>query len=203
MPTHNKILLVDDDRMVLYVLESGLRNAGYDTVSAESVDEAADFLAGGLQPSLAILDVRMPGKSGLELAADLRLQGIPFMMLTAYADEDMVANATRTGALGYIVKPVDIPQLVPSIEAALARAEELRQLHITSDQLQSALHAERDVSVAIGIAMMQYHLPRKEALELLRKAARSQNRKLAEVAAEIVRAGEALNCVERTKNNHI
>jgi response regulator NasT len=195
VPTPGKrLLVVDDDRLVLALLASGLTDAGYCVTTAESAEDAEAWLAGGERPDLAILDVRMQGKDGLYLAQRLReLDHIPFMMLSAYSDPQIVEQATLSGALAYAVKPQDISQLVPAIEAALARANELQDLRATRQQLQAALDGERDISIAVGITMMQYRLKRRDAFELLRKSARSRQGKLADLAAEIIRAGEMLN----------
>ncbi len=182
-----RLLLVDDDRLVLSTLCSGLLDAGYEVHSAESAEEAEMLLAGGMRPDLAILDIRMSGQDGLYLARRLReLDHIPFMMLSAYSEQGMVDQATHYGALGYLVKPLDPPRLVPAIEAALSRASELQGLRDTRGQLQAALDAERDISVAIGITMAREQISRQQAFELLRKTARSQRRKLAELANEII-----------------
>jgi response regulator NasT len=192
--SNRNILLVDDDRLVLVTLAQGLTLAGYNVSSVESVDDAEALLASGERPDLAILDVSMPGRSGLELAERLRsLDHIPFMLLTAFNDHEIVEQAAICGALGYLVKPVDTPQLVPAIESALARAAEFRDLRTAGQQLQNALDSEREISIAIGITMMQYRLDRKAAFELLRKTARSQRRKLAELAMDVINASEALN----------
>jgi len=186
--------LVDDERLVLATVAQGLSRAGYNVNTAESVDEAEALLAGGERPDLAILDVSMPGRSGLELAERLySFDDIPFMLLTAYSDQQIVEQAAACGALGYLVKPVDTRQLVPAIEAALARASELKGLRVTGQQLQNALNSEREISIAIGITMVQYRLGRKAAFELLRKTARSQRRKLAELAIDVINASENLN----------
>lgn len=188
------LLLVDDDRLVLSTLSLGLQQAKYRVSSAESAEEAEVFLASGERPDLAILDIRMPGSSGLYLAQRLhQLDHIPFVILSAYSDQAMIDQASQLGALGYLVKPLDIPKLVPSLEAALARAHELQDLRVSHQQLQAALDAERNINVAVGITMMQYHLKRNEAFNKLRNAARVGRRKLADLANEIVQAGEALN----------
>lgn len=190
-PTKARLLLVDDDRLVLSTLANGLLKAGYDVKTAESAEEAEMLLASGEDPDLAILDIRMSGQNGLHLARRLQeLDHIPFMMLSAYSDQAMIDQASQFGALGYMVKPLDIPQLIPGIEAALSRANELQSLRETRLQLQAALNAERDISVAIGITMVQQRLDRHTAFELLRKIARSQRRKLGALAAEIIQASE-------------
>ncbi|MFT6591081.1 MAG: response regulator NasT [Rhodoferax sp.] len=194
VPPSKRLLLVDDDRLVLTTLARGLRSVGYRVTSAESAEEAEGWLASGERPDLAILDVRMPGQDGLYLAERLRaLDHIPFMMLSAYNNAQIVEQAAASGALGYAVKPLDIPQLVPAIEAALARANELQGLRATRQQLQSALDAERDISIAVGITMMQHRLKRSDAFDLLRKTARNRRCKLAILASETILAGENLN----------
>jgi AmiR/NasT family two-component response regulator len=188
------LLLVDDDRLVLVTLAKGLSDQGYKIDTAESVEDAEAILSSGERPDLAIIDVNMPGKNGLYLAERmLSFDHIPFIFLSAYSDHSFVQRATEYGALGYLIKPIDSPQLVPTIETALARAKELRQLKNTERDLQIALDNERQISVATGITMMHYRLSRKDAFELLRKDARSQHRKLAELAKDVVAAAETLS----------
>ncbi len=187
-----RLLLVDDNRLVLATLAEGLVDAGYRVVTAESVADAEDYLAGGLRPDLAIVDILMPGRNGLELASRLReLDHIPFILLTATGEAQTVDRGTSAGALAYLVKPVDVPQLVPAIEAALARAAELSELREVRRQLQAALDMDRETNVAIGIVMVQRGLGRREAFEFLRRTARSQRRKLVDLAREVIRAIDA------------
>ena len=193
-PKARHLLVVDDDRLVLSVISTGLIDAGYAVTSAESAEDAEAWLAGGIRPDLAILDIHMPGQGGLFLAERLRaLDHIPFIMFSAYSDASTVDQANRCGALGYLVKPLDTVQLVPAVESALARANELQELRTTRLQLQAALDGERDISVALGITMMQHRLKRSEAFELLRASARKRRCKLSELATEVIQAGEKLN----------
>jgi two-component system, response regulator PdtaR len=114
------ILVVDDDRLVLATLANGLSQAGYDVIDADNCDDAI-LLAREHRPDLALLDIRMEGMSGFDVAAYLResLQ-TPFMFLSAFADDDTVAQVKALGAVAYLVKPLDIAQIVPTVEAALA-----------------------------------------------------------------------------------
>lgn len=192
--TGASLLLVDDDRLILHTLGEGLRHMGYQVAAAESVEEAEALLGAGLRPDLALVDVRLPGRDGLALAQRLAGLGhVPFVMLSAYGDPGTVERATRSGALGYLVKPLALHQIQPAIETALQRARELDGLRRTSAQLQAALDADREIAVATGIAMVQYRLARRPAFELLRNAARTQRRKLAALAEEIVQACESLH----------
>ena len=188
-----RILLTDDDRLILALLGEGLRRLGYSVQTAASGDEAL-AMCEQEPPDLVILDVHMPGRSGVETARELRARtDVPYMFLSAHGDHEVVKHAVDEGALGYLVKPIDVPQIVPTIEAALARAAELRQLREREAHLHHALAAGRESSVAVGVIMERYRLDRQTAFEALRFLARSQRRKLEEVAADFVKSAEALN----------
>lgn len=189
------LLLVDDDRLVLTTTAQALNGVGYHTTTAESVEDAENWLAQGhSRPDLVVLDVQMPGGSGLTLAQRLReLDHIPFMMLSAYSDAETVAYATQQGALAYAVKPIDIAQLIPTIQTALSRANELQELRANRQQLQKALDNERDISMAVGIIMVQHRLKRAAAFDLLRQSARKQRCKLIDLAHSTIQAVETIN----------
>ena len=188
------LLLVDDDRLVLSTLSSGLTRAGYHISAVESVDEAEAWLEQNERPDLVILDVRMPERSGLELTKRLdELHQIPFILLTAYSEQGIITQANVSGAMGYIVKPVDLTQLIPAIETAISRAQERQGLRVTTEQLQIALDADRTSSIAVGIVMDQRQLNHDEALKLLHSMARSQHIKLNELSLKIINAREVLN----------
>jgi response regulator NasT len=192
-----KLLLVDDDRLVLATLADGLRDEGY-KVSVAASGEEAEEICKCESFDLAILDVRMPGVDGLELARRMQAKGSPpFLCLSAYGDVDKVKAATSSGALGYLVKPIDIPQLVPSIEAALIRGGEIRRLRDSEQRLQQALVIEQKTRMAVGILMERDGLDRQAAFETLRQHARSSRRKIAECAEEIVNAVDTLNQIAR------
>lgn len=194
-PAH--ILVVDDDRLVLASLVQGLRSAGYRVSEASRGEEALD-LAANEPPDLALLDVRMPGMDGIDLGEHLaRRFGVPFLYLSAYGEMELVERAVSLGALGYLVKPLDISQILPSIEAALTRAAEMRRLRETEAQLVAALEGDREISVAVGILMERRGLDRQQAFEMLRAAARAQQRKLRDVAAEVVKAIETVNQLQK------
>jgi AmiR/NasT family two-component response regulator len=189
------LLVVDDDRLVLAALAEGLRGAGYRVTGAASAEDAL-VVAGRDVPDLALLDVRMPGMNGIELGGRLRQAGVPFLYLSAYGDREAVDNALEEGALGYLVKPLDIQQIVPSIEAALVRARDLRKLRETEAQLSSALSGTREISMAVGLLMMRDRINREDAFELLRANARAQRRTVAEIAKELLGSAEKLYTIK-------
>ena len=192
MSARNRLLLVDDDSLVLATTSRGLQAVGYEVRTAHSAPEALELLA-DYRPDLALLDIRMGAMGGFELARQLRdRHGIPFVFLSAYDDAETVDEATELGAVGFLVKPVDIPQITPTIEAALKRASELSRLRSTERQLEQALDQQRGISVAIGILMERHRWSRVEAEVRLRDSARAQRRKMADIAESIVFAADVL-----------
>ena len=192
-PAKRLILIVDDDQLLAAFLSEVLRHAGYDTVQAYSADQALAQVA-EREPDMALLDIHMPGMSGLELAKQLnRNTSVPFMFLSGRGDSDAAKQAAAYGAVGFVVKPVDEQHLMPAFEAGLARADEIRQLRRTELNLNAALAAGRETSLAVGLLMCKFQTDRNTAFEVLRDHARSSRRKINEIADQLLTAEETLN----------
>jgi response regulator NasT len=187
---------VDDERFILSTLAQGLRNAGHQVFEATS-GQAAMAFAEEVRSGIAVVDIRMPGMSGIEVGRWLREQGIPFIFLSAYNDDETVKMAIEEGTLGYLVKPVDVSQLLPAIHAAKGRAEEIKKLKEAESQLSVALSGSREISTAVGLLMERYRLTEREAFERLRARARAQRCKLHHLARDIVNASEQINCMSK------
>jgi response regulator NasT len=193
--THDSalIMVVDDDRLVLATLVAGLKQAGFNVIEADNGDDAI-LLARKHKPRLAILDMRMQGKSGMDVARYLAANTTTgFMFLSAFGDADIVEEATRMGALGYLVKPLDVRQIVPAVRASLARLDEQRN----APPLEPAVAPARDEHIAIGILMERLRLDYERAVEALRAQARAEGRSAAQLAASMVEAANRLNSIPR------
>jgi two-component system, response regulator PdtaR len=192
LPASRRILLVDDDIITLDLLSHIFHHAGYVTTKVESAEAALSAVA-EQEPDLALLDVCMPGMSGLDLARRLQAEtAVPFMFLSSHNDIKLVREATEYGAVGYLVKPFEHAQIVPAVEAALARADEIRQLRRTEANLTAALAAGRETSMAVGLLMARLQTDRNTAFEVLRDYARANRSKLNEVAQELLAAEERM-----------
>lgn len=202
-PTKGKILVVDDDRLVLATLTHGLTQAGYTVIDADNGDDAI-LLAREHKPELALLDIRMEGKSGFDVADYLRQAStrVPFMFLSAFSDDATIAQVNALGAVAYLVKPLDIRQIVPAVEAAFANIH--RQRARTDSGTASAGHERTaapaesaelatPVAMAVGVLMHRYSLARGPALERLRRQAQAENRALADQAERLLQAVELLS----------
>jgi AmiR/NasT family two-component response regulator len=188
-----RLLIVDDDRELTDLLVQALGDAGYEVVAAQSATDALAAIATA-SPDLAVLDIKMPGTSGLTLSELLRDQfAIPFVFFSAVDNEETVRQATMMGALAYLVKPLDMRQLIPAINAAVARADELHGLRQSESQLSVALQQNRGISVATGILMERLRLSRGTALEFLRRETRARRQKMSRVAEDLVKSTEYVN----------
>jgi response regulator NasT len=195
LPPRRLILLVDDDPLLLDYLKTVLDHSGYETMTAESAVEALQRVAEReADIALALLDISMPGMSGLDLARRLKEHtSVAFMFLSSVDDAETARQAASHGAVGFVVKPVDAARLLPAFESALARADEIRRLRRTEANLNAALAAGRETSLAVGLLMARYQTDRNTAFEVLRDHARSSRRKINEVAEQLVAAEELLN----------
>lgn len=194
MSDKGKILVVDDDRLVLATLAHGLSQAGYAVIDADNGDDAI-LLAREHRPELALLDIRMEGKSGFDVAEYLRtyLQ-IPFMFLSAFSDDETLAKIKALGAVAYLVKPLDIRQIVPAVEAAFANQRSQRREPVAeSAAAPEADVLEQVVAIAVGIAMHRFSLNRTQALERLSRLAAQERLSLEEQSRRFVTALETLS----------
>jgi response regulator NasT len=186
MTVHSKgtILVVDDDRLVLATLAHGLTQAGYDVIDADNGDDAI-LLAREHRPDLALLDIRMQGKSGFDVAAYLRQYcQIPFMFLSAFSDDATVAQVKALGAVAYLVKPLDISQILPSVATALANLQGQRAAAASAAPGHSA---EQLQWMAVGLIVQRDGLDPVQALQRLQQLASDAGRPVAEHADELVR----------------
>lgn len=195
MAAKGKILVVDDDRLVLATVSHGLSEAGYEVIDADNGDDAI-LLARQHRPELALLDIRMEGKNGFDVAAYLREScHIPFMFLSAFSDPDTIAQVNALGAVAYMVKPLDVGQIVPTVEAAFERLRLQRAEADARSRSRPSADQPGDpdvVSLAAGVLMHRYSLSRTEAFERLRRIAGAANVSLDEQAERLVRAVEEL-----------
>lgn len=193
-----KILVVDDDRLVLATLSHGLTEAGYEVIDADNGDDAI-LLAREHRPDLALLDIRMEGMSGFDVAAYLREYcKMPFMFLSAFTDEDTVRQVHELGAVDYLVKPLDIGQIVPAVQAVFARLKvavpAAARAELAVPLVTSAADALTPVvAMAVGVLMHRYSLARGPALLRLQRMAAGHALPLALEAEHLLEAVERLS----------
>ncbi len=214
-----RILVVDDDRLVLATLTHGLSEAGYEVIDADNGDDAI-LLAREHRPVLALLDIRMEGMTGFDVAAILRdSYRIPFMFLSAFADDETQQKVNALGALDYLVKPLDVEQIVPRVAAVLARlaardaapaapavplsaalaapvaAPVVTGVVALQDGHRAAPEADpcaQSLALAVGVLMHRHSLGRQAAWQQLQRLAAQQGVPVAAQAERLLGAVEEL-----------
>jgi response regulator NasT len=187
-----KVLLVEDEGLVAAGLRGQLEEIGHQVVGLATDGHQAVGLASSLDPDLIIMDIRIPGMDGIEAArAILSQKAIPIVFLTAYTDDDLLQRAGDAGAMAYLLKPVNGPNLRSAIQVALARFKELDALRHEVTDLKEVLETRKVVEQAKGILMKRLQLSEAEAFRRLQQRSRSKRMTIREVAASILGAEEA------------
>ena len=164
-----------------------LRGAGMDVVGEARDGEEAVALALELTPDVAIMDVKMPKLDGIDAARRiLDERPIPIVMLTAYGQDELVSRAVEAGVFGYLVKPFREADLLPAIQTARARHDELAALREEAESLSEALAARKVIERAKGLLMEKEKLSEQEAFERLRRASQASQRPLKVIAEAVV-----------------
>lgn len=186
------ILVVDDDRLVLATLSHGLSQAGYDVIDADNGDDAI-LLARAHRPDLALLDIRMQGMSGFDVAAYLRQYcHVPFMFLSAFADAQTAAQVKALGAVAYLAKPLEIGQILPVVESVLANlaAQGPNLPPAPAGRGVEPAMPSPEVLMAIGVLMQRDSLARAAAFERLHRLAAAEKVTMDEHAQRLLEAVE-------------
>ncbi|MFZ5491158.1 MAG: nitrogen regulation protein NR(I) [Pseudomonadota bacterium] len=156
MNRQERVWVVDDDRSIRWVLCRALQSAGFQAIEFEDAERASAALAGN-EPDAIVSDVRMPGRSGFDLLAELRERApqVPVIITTAYPDLDSAVSAFQGGAFEHLPKPFDVDDAVDLVSRAIAQRREAAEptehapLATPSDMIGSA-PAMQEVFRAIG-----------------------------------------------------
>jgi two-component system, response regulator PdtaR len=182
-----RILLAEDETIIRLDLRELLERAGYQVCGEARDGEEAVALAASERPDLAILDVKMPRVDGIEAARRIMAdRPIPIVMLTAYGQDELVSRAVEAGVFGYLVKPFRETDLLPAIQTARARHEELQALRDEAESLSEALAARKVVERAKGLLMEREGLSEQDAFARLRRASQVSGRPMRVVAEALI-----------------
>jgi response regulator NasT len=182
-----RILVAEDETIIRLDLRNLLEQAGYDVCGEARDGVEAVELARELEPDLAVMDVKMPRLDGIDAARRiLEERPIPIVMVTAYGQDEIVSRAVEAGVFGYLVKPFREQDLLPAIQTARARHDELQALRAEADSLAEALAARKAIERAKGLLMAKEGLSEREAFERLRRASQISGRPLKVVAEALI-----------------
>ncbi|MFM7248254.1 MAG: ANTAR domain-containing response regulator [Actinomycetota bacterium] len=192
-----RVLIAEDETIIRLDVRALLERAGHEVVAEARDGQEAVALAAEHAPDLIVMDVRMPHMDGIEAAREIsRARPVPIVMLTAYAEADLVARASEAGAFGYLVKPFREVDLLPAIDTARARFDELAALRAEAADLAEALASRKAVERAKGILMERDGIDEAEAFRRIRAASQKTGKPMRVVADALIatlgaEAGEA------------
>ncbi|NDY42642.1 response regulator [Dissulfurirhabdus thermomarina] len=192
-----RVLLAEDDIPVAKGYQDILQKAGYEVVGLAHDGLQAVEMCENLRPDLLLMDIKMPRMDGLEAARAINMDPksafTPIVLVTAYADQQLVTRAKRCGVLGYLVKPVQLDDLIPALEMAHTAAQKISALEGAVRNLSEELEARKVVERAKGILMKRLKIDEEEALRMMQKESRRQRIKLKDLARAIISSHSIMN----------
>ena len=185
-----RVVIAEDEAIIRLDLKETLVEEGYDVVGETGRGDQALDLIRSLKPDLAILDVKMPGMDGLEVArhvGDEKICGV--LVLTAFSQREIIEQARDAGALAYLVKPYQKSDLIPAIEVAIGRFRELQALSGHVDALGEQLEARKTIDRAKGKLIDEFGMKEQDAFSFIQRTAMQDRSRMRDVAEKIL-AGE-------------
>ena len=185
-----RVVIAEDEALIRLDLKEMLEEEGYEVAGEAADGQKALELASALKPDLVILDVKMPVLDGLSAAEQIAAkQTAPVVILTAFSQRELVERARDAGAMAYLVKPFTKADLVPAIEIAVSRFQEISALGAEVGTLRERLEVRKLPDRAKGRLQSERGLSEPEAFRWIQKT--SMNRRVTmRAVAEGVLAGE-------------
>ena len=185
-----RVVIAEDEAIIRLDLKETLQEQGYEVVGETARGDEAVKLVTETRPDLAILDIKMPGMDGLAAARAItadRLAAV--LILTAFSQRDLIEEARDAGALAYLVKPFQTSEIIPAIEVAIGRFQELRALEEEVSNLQDMVEDQRWIGRAKGVLMDELGLKEHEAFSWIRSTAMQERVKMREISRRIIEDG--------------
>ena len=182
-----RVVIAEDEAIIRLDLKETLEEEGYVVVGETGRGDEAVELVQELRPDLAILDVKMPGMDGLAAAALISAEKhAAVLILTAFSQRDLIEKARDAGALAYLVKPFQKSELIPAVEVALGRFQEMKALADENLSLAEQLETRKLVDRAKGKLMDMHGLSEADAFRFLQKTAMDTRATLKQVALDVI-----------------
>jgi two-component system, response regulator PdtaR len=186
-PTPVRVVIAEDEALIRLDLKEMLEEEGYEVAGETGDGESAVELATALRPDLVILDVKMPGLDGISAAERIAAdQLVPVLILTAFSQRELVERARDAGAMAYLVKPFTKADLVPAIEIAVSRFQEITALGTEVDTLRERLEVRKVLDRAKGRLQSERGLTEPEAFRWIQKTSMDRRVTMRAVAEDVL-----------------
>ncbi len=188
-----KAVIAEDEQLTRTIIRARLEKLGH-TVVAEAGDGVqAIEAARTYRPDVIIMDIKMPIMDGIEAARTILSEApCAILFLSSYNEQDLVEEASETGALAYLMKPFRKEDLAPALEMAVRRFRQIRSQQREIDDLKETLETRKIIERAKGILMDRHHMSEEEAFKRIHFQARNQNKKMREIAQSIITAADLI-----------
>ncbi|MDO5080803.1 ANTAR domain-containing response regulator [Buchananella hordeovulneris] len=182
-----RVVVAEDEALIRVDIVEILEAAGYEVVGEATNGEEAVSLVDELAPDLVVMDVKMPGMDGIT-AADriLKDNACAVVMLTAFSQKELVERARDVGAMAYVTKPFTEADLLPALEIAYARYQEIVALEDEIADMQDRFETRKRVDRARGLLMTEMNLTEAEAFRWIQKTSMDRRLTMREVADAVI-----------------
>jgi len=182
-----RVVIAEDEALIRLDLKEMLEEDGY-VIAGEAGDgEAAVTLTEKLRPDLVIMDVKMQVLDGVTAAERITAQHLaPVVILTAFSQRELVERARDAGAMAYLVKPFTKADLVPAIEMAVSRFQEITSLESEVGNLRERLEVRKVLDRAKGLLQAEHGMTEPEAFRWIQKTSMDRRLTMRKVAEAVV-----------------
>lgn len=182
-----RVVVAEDESLIRIDIVETLEDNGFEVVGQAADGEKAVALVEELCPDLVVMDVKMPLLDGISAAAIISKKKLaPVVLLTAFSQRELVERAAEAGALAYVVKPFTPSDLIPAIDIALSRYQQIEALEDEVSDLAERLETRKVLDRAKGILNNTMGLPEPEAFRWIQKASMDRRLTMREVAQTVI-----------------
>lgn len=181
------VFVAEDEAIIRLDIVETLEALGFEVVGQCGRGDEAEELIRELQPQVAILDIKMPGRTGIEVARALTDDLVcAVVILSAFSQKPLVEDAVAAGVFAYLLKPFQRSELAVQIEVALARYRQLRDKAGEVEDLEQRLADRVILDRAKGVLIDKHGLSEADAMRFVQQEAMNQRRPVRDVAAEVL-----------------
>ncbi|NAZ76799.1 response regulator [Kineococcus sp. T13] len=189
--TTRRVVVAEDEAIIRLDIVEMLTEAGYDVVGQAGDGEQAVALAEEHKPDLVVMDIKMPVLDGISAAERIAKARIaPVVLLTAFSQAELVERARDAGAMAYVVKPFTSADLLPAVEIAVSRHQQIMALEDEVADLADRFETRKLVDRAKSKLQTQFGMTEPEAFRWIQKTSMDKRLTMREVATTVISAGD-------------
>lgn len=182
------VVVAEDEALIRLDIVEILKDQGFDVVAETDNGKTAVELAQKHRPNLVLMDVKMPIMDGITAAEEIAKEQIaPVVLLTAFSQKELVDRAVEAGAMAYVVKPFTPNDLIPAIEVAMSRYEQIRALEKEVGTIRDQFETRKLVDRAKSLLITKMNLTEPEAFRWIQKTSMDRRLSMREVSDTIIK----------------